>query len=125
MLLARLGAHVRSTYHILFMMKKRSHTLSIALLLMACMCMDEIPSLESIHNKCRQNQYESFKGKSPKYLWLWLFPAAGTPKLIIDTFILALAETSANFGISIHSLEESSPFFLQFIRSKSKMARGI
>lgn len=45
-LLAWPGVHVSSTYHILSMMKKRSHALSTELLLMMCMCTEEIPSLK-------------------------------------------------------------------------------
>ena len=44
---------------------------------------------QSIHNNSRQNQYQSCEGKSPEYLWVWPFPATGTPKIIIDTFALA------------------------------------
>lgn len=63
---------------------------------------------QSIHNNSRQNQYQSYEGKSPKYLWVWPFPATGTPKIIIDTFALA------NVWLRVHSVEESEPIFCKW-----------
>lgn len=37
-------------------------------------------SSESIHNNCRQNQYQSLEGKSTKYLWVLAVPSLRNPK---------------------------------------------
>lgn len=70
---------------------------------------------QSIQNNSRQNQYQSYEGKSPKYLWVWPFPATGTPKIIIDTFALA------NVWLRVHSVEETEPIFCKWRRGEAEI----
>lgn len=69
-----------------------------------------------IHNNLRINHLR----KILKYLRVWPFLATRTPKSIIDALILALAETSANAELVVHSLQESSSVCCSLRRRTSR-----
>ena len=116
-LVAWLGVRVSSTYRILLMMKKRSHTLSIAPLLMAFMCAEEMPRLRVSTTTVDKICINHSKGKSTKYLWVLVVPSRRNPKN--HNRHICSCSGQRSFSLRITAI------LLQFMRSKYKMASGI
>lgn len=80
---------------------------------------------ESIHNNCRQNQYKSLKGKSPKIPAGLAVPSHRSPKNPNGhIYSFSGRHASQCWDLHLFSLRILT-IFLQFIRSKSKMATGV
>lgn len=123
-LMACLRVCVSSTYCILCMMTKRSHTLSIALLLMVCMCTEEIPSPDVSITTADKISINHLR-KIPQISAGSAAPGHRNPKNP-NRHIYTCSGRHTSRCWDLHSFSPRIlTILLQCVRSKSKMARGI